>query len=104
MKNIEKIEELVDDLERSIPTPEYIKEQTDINVISIKKYFPQTYRAKRITISGAYIIFTISKDRYISSSRDVLSQIGLYKTKKYISGIYIRDKLYRCKISGIVVT
>ncbi len=92
MENIEKFEELVDDLEKSIPTPEYIKEQANINVISIKKYFPQAYRAKRITVSGAYIIFTISKDRHISSSRDVLSQIGLYKTKNIlVAYIYETD-------------
>lgn len=92
MKNIEKFEELVDDLEKSIPTPEYIKEQANINVMSIKKYFPQAFRAKRITISGAYIIFTISKDRYIGSSRDILSQIGLYKTKNIlVAYIYETD-------------
>lgn len=92
MKNIEKFEELVDDLEKSIPTPEYIKEQANINVISVKKYFPQAYRAKQITITGAYIIFTISKDRHISSSRDILSQIGLYKTKNIlVTYIYETD-------------
>lgn len=92
MKNIEKFEELVDDLEKSIPTPEYIKEQANINVMSIKKYFPQAYRAKQITISGAYIIFTISKDRHISSSRDVLSQIDVYKTKNIlVAYIYETD-------------
>lgn len=90
--DIEKFEELVDDLEKYIPTPEYIKECANINVISIKKYFPQAYRAKRITISGAYIIFTMSKDIYISSSRDVLNQIGMYKTKNIlVAYIYEAD-------------
>lgn len=92
MKDIEKFEKLVDDIEKYIPTPEHIKEQANINVISMKKYFPQAYRAKRITISGAYIIFTMSKDKYISSSRDVLSQIGLYKTKNIlVAYIYETD-------------
>jgi hypothetical protein len=91
--NMENIEEIINDLEKYIPTPEYIKERANIDVISIKKYFPQVYRAKRITISGAYIIFTMSKDKYISSSRDVLDNIGLYKTKNILV-VYIYETDY----------
>lgn len=39
MIRIEKFEKLVDNLEKYIPTPEYIKEHTNINVISIKNIF-----------------------------------------------------------------
>jgi len=71
MKDVEKLEKLVNNIEKYIPTPEYIKEQANINVISMKKYFPQAYHAKRIIITGTYIIFTKTKDRYISSSKDI---------------------------------
>jgi len=73
MKDIEKCEKLVDDIEKSIPTLEFIKEQVNINVISIKKYFPQAYQARYTTITGVYIIFTKSKEIYIGSSKDILN-------------------------------
>lgn len=75
--NLEKYEKLVSGIEKSIPTIEYIKDRTSIDVISIKKYFPQAYKAKRIIITGVYIIFTKSKERYINLSKDVLSQIDM---------------------------
>lgn len=79
-------------IEKYISTPEYIKEQLDINVISIKKYFPHLFRAKQVIISGAYIIFNMSMAnatryayvKYISSSRDILNQINLYKTENML--------------------
>lgn len=89
MKNIEKFEKLVDDIEKNIPTPEYIKEKANINVISMKKYFPQAYRAKRNIITGTYIIFTMSKERYISSSKDILKQINIYMRDPEIENILV---------------
>lgn len=97
MIRIEKFEKLVDNLEKYIPTPEYIKEHTNINVISIKKYFPQAYRAKRNIITGAYIIFTMSKERFVSSSKDILGQINLYMQYadiKNILAVYIYETDY----------
>lgn len=92
---MENIEKLVEDLERSIPTIEDIEKKTNIKVISIKKYFPQLFRAKKAIISGAYIIFTESKDRYIGCSENVLARISQHMSPfseiRYILVVYIYE-------------
>ena len=89
MKDIEKFEKLVDDIEKYMPTAEYIKEQANIDVVSVKKYFPKAYRAKKTVITGVYIIFTESKEKYIGSSKNILREIDIFMRNSTIKNILV---------------
>lgn len=71
MKDIEKFEKLVDDIEEYIPTIEY---------------FPKVYRAKRVRV---YIIFTESKEKYIGQSKNILRQIDIFMRDSTIKDILV---------------
>lgn len=71
-KFIKNIEKSVEDLEKSIPTTDEIERQTNIKVLSIKKYFHQLFRAKLVVIPDVYVIFIDTKERYIGYSKDIL--------------------------------
>lgn len=91
-----EINTIIFDIEKTLPTIDEIKKEMDIEILSIKKFiFPKELRQRKYdfyaTLSGAYIIVTINKEKYVGQTLYFKSRIDNHCKKLEILAIFLYE-------------
>ncbi|MBZ5529581.1 MAG: hypothetical protein LAN71_17000 [Acidobacteriia bacterium] len=89
-----EINTIIFDIEKTLPTIDEIKNEMNIEILSIKKFiFPKELRRHRYDfyLSGAYIIVTTNKEKYVGQTLYFKSRIDIHCSKLEILVIFLYE-------------